>query len=128
MVGALLLFGSHKQTTPVTHRTEHVQLSDAQQSNSATSSTRRRSSRTGRKSSRPAPQYAEVQRVAKRIEQVAGRDKPAFVWKVTLLRKNEANAYCLPGGKIVVYTGILPVTERRGTRDRAGPRGRARDG
>src|SRR6266852_2615430 len=30
--------------------------------------------------------------------------------KVTLLRKNEANAYCLPGGKIVVYTGILPLT------------------
>jgi predicted Zn-dependent protease len=29
---------------------------------------------------------------------------------VTLLRESEANAYCLPGGKIVVYTGILPVT------------------
>jgi metalloendopeptidase OMA1, mitochondrial len=29
---------------------------------------------------------------------------------VTLIRKSEANAYCLPGGKIVVYTGILPVT------------------
>jgi predicted Zn-dependent protease len=41
---------------------------------------------------------------------VAGRDKPDFTWRVTLLRKNEANAYCLPGGKIVVYTGILPVT------------------
>jgi len=56
------------------------------------------------------PPYSEVQRVAKRIEAVAGRDKPAFVWRVTLLRKNEANAYCLPGGKIVVYTGILPLT------------------
>jgi predicted Zn-dependent protease len=55
-------------------------------------------------------EYAEVQRVATRIEAVAARDKPDFHWKVTLLRKNEANAYCLPGGKIVVYTGILPVT------------------
>src|SRR4029453_6117040 len=51
-----------------------------------------------------------VQRVAKRIEAVAGRDKPGFVWRVTLLRKKVANAYCLPGGKIVVYTGILPLT------------------
>jgi metalloendopeptidase OMA1, mitochondrial len=56
------------------------------------------------------PQYARVQRVAKRIEAVAARDKPNFVWKVTLLRKNVANAYCLPGGKIVVYSGILPLT------------------
>src|SRR5262249_59430728 len=51
-----------------------------------------------------------VEGVAKRMEVVAARDKPAFVWRVTLLRKNEANAYCLPGGKIVVYTGILPIT------------------
>src|SRR5262249_42908553 len=57
------------------------------------------------------PDYDQVQRVAKRIEAVAGRDKPDFQWQVTLLRKNEANAYCLPGGKIVVYTGILPVTQ-----------------
>jgi predicted Zn-dependent protease len=57
------------------------------------------------------PGYVEVQRVAKRIEAVAAKDKPNFVWKVTLLRKNEANAYCLPGGKIVVFTGILPLTQ-----------------
>jgi predicted Zn-dependent protease len=41
---------------------------------------------------------------------VASRDRPSFVWKVTLVRKRVANAFCLPGGKIVVYTGILPLT------------------
>jgi predicted Zn-dependent protease len=56
------------------------------------------------------PKYAEVQRVAKRIEAVASRDKPDFVWKVSLIKKKEANAFCLPGGKIVVYSGILPLT------------------
>jgi predicted Zn-dependent protease len=56
------------------------------------------------------PNYAEVQRVAKRIEAVASRDKPDFVWKVSLIKKKEANAFCLPGGKIVVYSGILPLT------------------
>jgi Zn-dependent protease with chaperone function len=57
------------------------------------------------------PQFAEVQRVAKRIEAVASRDRQDFVWKVTLIRKNVANAYCLPGGKIVVYTAILPLAK-----------------
>jgi predicted Zn-dependent protease len=110
VVGVLLLLHTHTQTTPVTHRTEHIALTDAQQTqlgNQQYAKTLREdraeivSSGTG---------YAQVQRVAKRIEAVAGRDKPAFDWKVTLLRKDEANAYCLPGGKIVVYTGILPVT------------------
>ena len=28
--------------------------------------------------------------------------------------KNEPNAFCLPGGKVVVYSGILPITQDRG--------------
>jgi predicted Zn-dependent protease len=110
VVGASLLLHTHKQTTPVTHRTEHVALTDQQQTQLGNQQYAKtlREDRADIVSSGPA--YAEVQRVARRIEAVAGRDKPAFVWRVTLLRKNEANAYCLPGGKIVVYTGILPVT------------------
>ena len=110
VVGVSLLVHTHKQKTPVTNRTEHVALSDAQQTQLGDQQYAKtlREDRANIVSSGPA--YAEVQRVAKRIEAVAARDKPAFVWKVTLLRKNEANAYCLPGGKIVVYTGILPVT------------------
>jgi predicted Zn-dependent protease len=34
-----------------------------------------------------------------------------FEWSVSVVRSKEINAFCLPGGKIVVYTGILPVAE-----------------
>jgi predicted Zn-dependent protease len=110
VVGILLLH-SHRQKTPVTHRSQHVELTDAQQMQLGNQEYAKtlRANRARIVSS--GPQYAEVQRVARRIEAVAGRDKPNFVWKVTLIRKNEANAYCLPGGKIVVYTAILPFTK-----------------
>jgi predicted Zn-dependent protease len=32
-----------------------------------------------------------------------------FQWQVKVVRGKEVNAFCLPGGKMVVYTGILPV-------------------
>jgi predicted Zn-dependent protease len=110
VVGVLLLLQTHKQTTPVTHRAQHVALSDEQQAQLGSQQYEKtlQEDRADIVSSGAA--YQQVQRVATRIEAVAGRDKPTFDWKVTLLRKNEANAYCLPGGKIVVYTGILPVT------------------
>jgi len=110
VVGVLLLRDTHRQTTPVTARTQHVALSDAQQTQLGSRQYAKtlRDNRADIVASGPA--YAEVRRVAARIEAVAGRDKPAFHWRVTLLRNTEANAYCLPGGKIVVYTGILPVT------------------
>jgi predicted Zn-dependent protease len=74
---------------------------------------RRTIAQLSRKTDRRGRRYDEVQRAATRIEAVASRDKPAFHWRVTLLRRSEANAYCLPGGKIVVYTGILPVAFTR---------------
>jgi metalloendopeptidase OMA1, mitochondrial len=110
VVVVMLQLDTHRQTTPVTHRTEHVGLTEAQQTQLGNQQYAKtlRQDRAAIVSSGAA--YAQVQRVAKRIEAVAARDKPAFDWKVTLVRKHEANAYCLPGGKIVVFTGILPVT------------------
>lgn len=34
-----------------------------------------------------------------------------FSWEFNLVNDSQVNAFCMPGGKIVVYTGILPVTK-----------------
>lgn len=34
-----------------------------------------------------------------------------YRWEFHLIESKEANAWCMPGGKVVVYTGILPITK-----------------
>lgn len=34
-----------------------------------------------------------------------------YRWEYNLVDSKEVNAWCMPGGKIVVYSGILPVTK-----------------
>ena len=34
-----------------------------------------------------------------------------FQWQTTVLQSDEVNAFCLPGGKIAVYTGLVPVAQ-----------------
>lgn len=45
--------------------------------------------------------------VGRRLAAVA--DRPDFAWEFNLLRDDTVNAWCLPGGYIAFYTGILPV-------------------
>lgn len=33
-----------------------------------------------------------------------------YKWEFNLVESAEVNAWCMPGGKVVVYTGILPIT------------------
>ena len=50
-----------------------------------------------------------VNRVGQRIAAVSGR--PDYQWEFRLLASPEQNAFCLPGGKVAVYEGILPICQ-----------------
>lgn len=53
-----------------------------------------------------------VKRVFERVSKAAeSTDKPGFKWDVRVIEKDSPNAFCLPGGKVVVFTGILPYVK-----------------
>ena len=55
------------------------------------------------------PQYEMVQEVARRI---AAASEVDFPWEAKLLKADDVpNAFCLPNGRIAIYTGILKVTQ-----------------
>ncbi|HEX2505230.1 MAG TPA: M48 family metallopeptidase [Gaiellaceae bacterium] len=111
--GALLYLwlGGESQETPVTEREQRVALSDQEQMELGEEEYQKTLAEEQENIVAEGRRYALVQRVARRVIAVAAEDKPAFEWEVTLIREKEANAWCLPGGKIVVYTGILPYTQ-----------------
>lgn len=54
---------------------------------------------------------AMLDRVASRIAKSSGEN---FQWEWTLIESPEVNAWCMPGGKMAVYTGIMPVLKTEG--------------
>ena len=57
------------------------------------------------------PELEMVRRVWSRLANATGKVGTDLDWQVSLIRSPQVNAFCLPGGKIVVYTGILPITQ-----------------
>ena len=63
-------------------------------------------------------QIATVKRVGTRIQDAVERYFASsglqdylkkYKWEFNLVEDKQVNAWCMPGGKVVVYTGILPV-------------------
>lgn len=50
-----------------------------------------------------------VRRTGERIAAVA--NAPGFQWEFRLLADKTQNAFCLPGGKVAIYEGIVPLCE-----------------
>lgn len=72
----------------------------------------------GSKACTNSAQKAQVQRVSQKLIAATERllrnngkagELQNFKWKINVVQSDEVNAFCMPGGQIVVYTGILPV-------------------
>ncbi len=96
------------QTVPYTGRSHLVLVSAGEETELGESSYRDALSKA--KISTDAEAAALVRRVGGRIAVAA--DMPDFKWEFNLIDDPKTvNAWCLPGGKVAVYSGILPVTK-----------------
>lgn len=95
-------------TTPVTGRQAFNQFTPAE--DAAMGAEAYDETLKGAKLVTSGPQKQMVERVMQRISAVA--EAKGFQWEVRLVDDPKTvNAFCLPGGKMAVYTGILPVAK-----------------
>lgn len=59
--------------------------------------------KVGKNISNAIVKYLNAHKGSKRVK--------GFVWQFNLVKENVVNAWCMPGGKVVVYTGLLPVSK-----------------
>jgi predicted Zn-dependent protease len=108
LVGALLAViavASGCETVPVTGRSQIILLSEGEESKLGGEAYQQILAKS--KLSTDAARNEMVRRVGSRIAAVTGEN---YQWEYRLIDDPQANAFALPGGKVAVYTGILPIT------------------
>ncbi|SFV55256.1 Zn-dependent protease with chaperone function [hydrothermal vent metagenome] len=104
---ALLFIGCSK--VPITGRSQFITISPQQELALGFQSAKEVLKKE--KLSTDPQKNAMVKRVGQRIAQVATKEYPIaknFTWEFFVIQNDkEANAFCLPGGKVFVYTGIF---------------------
>ncbi|MDY4410090.1 MAG: M48 family metallopeptidase [Prevotella sp.] len=119
MAAALLMAAcGTTSTVPVTGRKHTLLVSDAQVL-SLSNQEYSKFMKTA-KVSTDATKTAMVKRVGQRLASAVetylknngmSSEIQNFSWEFNLVQNKEANAFCMPGGKIVVYEGLLPYTQ-----------------
>jgi len=128
----ILLFGayfayyyfSNSNVAPYTGRKQLIDTSAQQEAALGLQSYREILSQSDVVTDGPVPQ--QVRAIAQRLVEAAPKvekyladaagapvstEWSAFDWQVSVIRSDQVNAFCLPGGKIAVYTGIIPVAK-----------------
>lgn len=106
LLAAVLLAGC--QSVPLTGRSQLQMISDQQERRMGLSSFKEILEKETLNDD-PAVN-ARVQRIGQRIAAATGRSDYQWEFKV-IDDDKQANAFCLPGGKVAVYTGMLPVAQ-----------------
>lgn len=112
IAGVFILFqflSAERYTNPETGQTQRVALSSEQEEKLGLQAFQEVLSSSEVVETGPAAE--SVRRVSARIAAQTGKAAADFNWQVSVVNSEQVNAFCLPGGKIVVYTGILPVAE-----------------
>jgi len=95
-------------TVPYTHRRQLLIVSDSEEKQLGLQAWQEVISKA--KLSSDAQASAMVERIGRRI--AAAADRPDYDWQFKLIDDPKTvNAFCLPGGHVAVYSGILPLTE-----------------
>ncbi|WP_028908839.1 M48 family metallopeptidase [Prevotella sp. AGR2160] len=106
------------QTVPITGRQHKIAVSD--QALLQESRQEYAAFMAKNKKSTDAASTAMVQRVGRRLANAVetylkqngyASEIKNYEWEFNLVQNKEANAWCMPGGKIVVYEGLLPITQ-----------------
>ncbi|MCR9143994.1 MAG: M48 family metallopeptidase [bacterium] len=113
-VGVLLIlcyagyfYISNRETVPLTGRSQIVDLSREEETALGVQSYREILSESQVVQSGPAVE--QIRRIGRRLAEVS--EDPGFRWEFNLIQSNQANAFALPGGKVAIYSGILPVAQ-----------------
>lgn len=94
-------------TTPVTNRKQFIMISpDQEMALGATEA--QKVVQTTKLSSDKALQ-SRIKKIGERIAAASGRSD--YAWEFNVIQDDTPNAFCLPGGKVFFYTGILKITE-----------------
>src|SRR5262249_14297038 len=95
-------------STPYTHRSQLMLVSPEKENERGVTAYREvlSKSRVDEREAVAGP----VQSLGQRLARVA--DKPDYRWEFSVIDdQKQVNAFCLPGGKVAVYTGIFPFAQ-----------------